>query len=76
MFTEEQFIVTSLDLFTAGSETTSNTLEFGILYMILNPEVQRKVQDEIESVVGFSRFPNMNDKPKLATLQYLHDNYL
>lgn len=48
----------------AGSETTSNTMEFAILYMILNPDVQAKVQEEIDAVVGTSRFPNVLDKPK------------
>ena len=62
---EEQFIVTTLDLFAAGAETTSNTLEFGILYMILNPKVQERVQEEIERVVGRDRLPNTSDKPKL-----------
>ena len=32
-----------VDLFIAGSETTSTTLNWGMLYMILNPEIQKKV---------------------------------
>ena len=32
------------DLFLAGSETTSTTLRWAMLYMILNPEIQLKVQ--------------------------------
>ena len=61
---DEQFIVVSMDLFMAGSETTSNTMEFALLYMILFPDVQKKVQEEIDSVVGTSRFPSILDKPK------------
>jgi cytochrome P450 len=37
-------------MFQGGFETSSNTLAFGILYMILHPEVQRKVQEELDSV--------------------------
>lgn len=55
-----------LDLFLAGSETTANTLEFGILYMILNPNIQKKIQEEIDQVIGQSRFPTAADKEKLA----------
>jgi len=33
-----------LDLFLAGSETTSSTLKWAVLYMALNPEVQAKLQ--------------------------------
>jgi cytochrome P450 len=53
-----------LDLFMAGSETTSNTLEFAILYMMLYPEVQRKVQQEIDTVIGSDRFPTAADRAK------------
>ena len=36
------------DLFLAGSETTSTTLDWALLYMIEYPEIQRKCQKEIE----------------------------
>jgi len=49
----------------AGSETTSNTLSFAILYLILNPHVQTKMFEEIKNVVGESRVPRLEDRPKL-----------
>jgi cytochrome P450 len=61
---DEQFITVSMDLFLAGSETTSNTIEFAILYMILYPEVQKRVQAEIDAVIGNSRLPSIADKQK------------
>merc|ERR1712080_74701 len=36
-----------LDLFIAGSETTSTTLTWAVLYMARYPEVQQKVQEEL-----------------------------
>lgn len=48
----------------AGSETTSNTLGFAILYMLEYPDVQKKVQMEMDDVVGRNRWPNMQDKIK------------
>ena len=39
-------------LFIAGSETTSTTLNWGMLYMILHPEIQKKVS---KSHYGFLR---------------------
>lgn len=52
-----------MDMFMAGSETTSKSLGFGFLYMLLYPEVQKKAQEEIDRVVG-SRLPTLNDRPK------------
>jgi len=52
------------DLFVAGAETTSNTLEFAMLYMVLNPRVQEKVQAEIDLEVGYSRFPSLMDESR------------
>ncbi len=57
-----------LDLFTAGSETTANTLDFAILYMLRNPAVQKKVQEEIDNVVGSSRLPDNKDRQRLEII--------
>ncbi|NXL63429.1 CP2DH protein, partial [Chordeiles acutipennis] len=53
------------DLFTAGSETTSTTLRWAILYMLLHPEIQSKVQAEIDKVIGRERPATMADQVRL-----------
>ncbi|XP_019634956.1 PREDICTED: cytochrome P450 2D4-like [Branchiostoma belcheri] len=40
------------NLFMAGTETTSSTLRWSLLYMVLHPTIQRKVQQELDAVVG------------------------
>ena len=45
-----------VDLFVAGSDTTSLTLNWTILYLLHYPGVQAKVHAELDRVVGRSRF--------------------
>ncbi|XP_069823407.1 cytochrome P450 2D17-like [Dendropsophus ebraccatus] len=60
-FTEGNLLMTTYDLFVGGTETTSTTLRWALLYMILYPDVQSKVQKEIDEVIGGERKPTMGD---------------
>lgn len=51
-----------MDLFSAGAESTSNSIEFILLYMVLYPEVQAKMQEELDRVLGRARKPKLDDK--------------
>lgn len=64
-FLEEQLLAICLDLFQAGTETTSNTLSFGIIYMLHNEHIQAKVRKEMDHVVGRDRLPTLADRNKL-----------
>jgi methyl farnesoate epoxidase/farnesoate epoxidase len=63
-FSEDQLLSICVDFFQAGSETTSNTLAFSILYMLHYPDVMKKVQKELQSVVK-DRLPKLSDRPNL-----------
>lgn len=60
-FSEEQLIQILLDLFSAGLETVTSTLEWAVLFLMLNPHVQVKIHAEIMDVVGDSRTPELED---------------
>ncbi|ODM87859.1 Methyl farnesoate epoxidase [Orchesella cincta] len=57
------------DVIAAGSETSSLTLSFAILYLLLNKEVQRNAQKELDSVVGSSRQLSLSDKALLPYIE-------
>jgi cytochrome P450 len=59
-----------LDLFSAGAESVANSLDYSLLYLILNPDIQKKVQAELDAVVGRSRRPSLDDRPR-----YKHKNW-
>ena len=51
----ESLKVTLFDLFLTGSDTTATTLTWAVLYMVRYPEVQTRVQQELDSVIGINR---------------------
>ena len=63
-FTEKQLLAVCLDLFMAGSETTTKSFGFSFVYLLLYPEVQAKAQAEIDRIVGRDRLPTLHDRPK------------
>jgi cytochrome P450 len=55
----------------AGGNTTWATIVVCILHLILYPEVQRRVKDEIDSVTEGKRLPTFEDREKLPYLEYV-----
>ncbi|XP_077636797.1 cytochrome P450 2C21-like isoform X5 [Crocuta crocuta] len=64
-FTMENLIITVLDVISAGTETTSTTLRYGLLLLLKHPEVTAKVQEEIDCVVGRHWSPCMQDRSRM-----------
>ncbi|XP_076286319.1 putative cytochrome P450 305a1 isoform X2 [Lasioglossum baleicum] len=65
VYTEDQLVMVLVDLFLAGFLTTTITLEFLFLNMIVHQDVQRKLQKEIDSMIPADRLPDIPDKFKL-----------
>ena len=53
-----------IDMFVAGSDTTSNTLSWIVLYLAKFRHVQAKLHAELDEIVGRSRNPVLADRPK------------
>ncbi|XP_060537542.1 vitamin D 25-hydroxylase-like [Pantherophis guttatus] len=64
-FGEEQLLVLLTDLLTAGSETTTSTLWWALLYLVAFPEVQEKCQKEIDAILGSNSNLQYEDREKL-----------
>uniref|UniRef100_A0A8D2CLL0 Cytochrome P450 2D6 n=1 Tax=Sciurus vulgaris TaxID=55149 RepID=A0A8D2CLL0_SCIVU len=73
-FNDENLRMVVADLFTAGMVTTSATLTWALLLMILHPDVQRRVQQEIDEVIGQVRPPEMGDQACMPfTMAVIHE---
>ena len=53
------------DFWLAGQETTTNTLAWGVLYLMIEPEVQARLQKEFDMVIGSDRLITVEDKHNL-----------
>ncbi|XP_077130954.1 cytochrome P450 2K4-like [Ranitomeya variabilis] len=64
-FNEENLLGSALDLFGAGTETTSTTIRWGILLMMKYPEIQKKIQEEIKMNIKPGQLPTAEDRKKM-----------
>ncbi|CAH1259075.1 CYP2U1 [Branchiostoma lanceolatum] len=62
--TEENVMYMTANLFVAGTDTTTNTLLWSLLYMTLNPDIQHKAQQELDAVVG-EGLPTLSHRSQL-----------
>ncbi|NXK12891.1 CP2J6 protein, partial [Herpetotheres cachinnans] len=64
-YDEENLVQIIFDLFLAGTETTATTLRWALLYMVIYPDIQERVQKELDDVLGCSHLICYEDRKKL-----------
>ncbi|XP_037068456.1 methyl farnesoate epoxidase-like [Pollicipes pollicipes] len=63
-FTEQNLTIISMDFLIAGMDTTANWLSWALLLLVRNPQVQERVQREIDTVLGRAA-PTSADRARL-----------
>ncbi|KAG7017631.1 Cytochrome P450 98A2 [Cucurbita argyrosperma subsp. argyrosperma] len=66
---EDTIIGLLWDMITAGMDTTAISVEWAMAEIVRNPRVQKKVQEELDNVVGVDRIMTENDFSNLPYLQ-------
>ncbi|CAJ0919082.1 unnamed protein product [Ranitomeya imitator] len=64
-FHMEAIVNTAFDLFGAGTETVSTTLRYGLMILLKHPDVEERIHQEIDKVIGRDRAPNVEDRPHM-----------
>ncbi|XP_078144735.1 steroid 17-alpha-hydroxylase/17,20 lyase [Centroberyx gerrardi] len=66
---DDHLLMTVGDIFGAGVETTTTVLKWAVAYLIHHPQVQRRIQEELDSKVGGDRTPQLSDRGSLPYLE-------
>ncbi|KAM5141028.1 steroid 17-alpha-hydroxylase/17,20 lyase-like [Mantella aurantiaca] len=60
--TDDHILMTIGDIFGAGVEVPSTVLKWAVALLLHYPEVQKKIQEELDTKIGFERYPLLSDK--------------
>lgn len=58
-------------LYSAGQDTTYSTETIFVMAMLLEPDVQKRAQKEVDAVTGGTRLPNFEDWKALPIVERL-----
>ncbi|XP_055631207.1 probable cytochrome P450 305a1 [Toxorhynchites rutilus septentrionalis] len=68
-FTDLQLTMIILDIFIAGSQTTSITIDLAFMMMVLRPEIQERIHKEIDANMQQDEMPQQNDRTALPYIE-------
>uniref|UniRef100_A0A8C6TPE1 Cytochrome P450 n=1 Tax=Neogobius melanostomus TaxID=47308 RepID=A0A8C6TPE1_9GOBI len=73
MYNDDNLVASVTSLFSAGTETTSTTLRWGLLLMAKYPHIQDQVREEISRVIGARQVQTENRKDLPFTDAVIHE---
>jgi len=68
--------VTGTELLFPATTTVSSTLNFAMVFLLNYPEVQTKMQQEMDTVVGRDRLPTLDDRARSVETSVLIKNII
>ena len=68
--------MTGTELLIPANTTVSSTLNFALVFLLTYPEVQTKMQQEMDTVVGRDRLPTLDDRARSVETSVLIKNII
>jgi len=68
--------VIGTDFMFPAATTVSTTLNFAMVFLLKYPEVQSKMQQEMDTVVGRDRLPTLDDRKRSVETSVLIKNII
>ncbi|XP_006020342.1 cytochrome P450 1A5 isoform X2 [Alligator sinensis] len=59
---EEKIVNLVNDLFGAGFDTVTTALSWSLVYIVTYPDIQKKIQNELDQTIGRERRPRLSDR--------------
>ncbi|XP_069337925.1 cytochrome P450 1A2 [Eulemur rufifrons] len=66
---QEKIVNLINDIFGAGFDTITTAISWSLMYLVTKPDIQRKIQKELDAVIGRARRPRLSDRPQLPYLE-------
>ncbi|XP_012983651.2 cytochrome P450 1A5-like [Melopsittacus undulatus] len=62
---EENIVNLVNDLFGAGFDTVTTALSWSLMYLVVHPHIQKRIQRELDQTIGWERRPRLSDRGML-----------
>ncbi|XP_024413083.2 cytochrome P450 1A2 isoform X2 [Desmodus rotundus] len=66
---QEKIVNLIHDIFGAGFDTITTAISWSLMYLVTHPEIQTKIQEELDTVIGRARRPRLSDRPQLPYME-------
>ena len=66
---EDRMVMNAADLFIAGTETPTSLLMWVIIFVTKYPDVQARLQQQLDEAIGSERLPSLKDKLRLPYVE-------
>jgi len=73
---DEQLAVAGIDLLFPATTTVSSNLNFSLVFLVNYPSVQKKMQQELDKVVGRDSLPTLDDRARSVDTSVLIKNII